>query len=77
MLVQFIDVDDETIIYEREINDLSLLFELVKHKAVINIFFDPNGKECFFGRLIDIEYTIKMNKEKMKESIQVVLDSKT
>ena len=45
-----------------------------KQKAVMNIFFDPEGEERVSGRICDYEYTIEINKGRVKESIVVALD---
>lgn len=74
MLVKFVEKDDHHIFFEKEFNDLSLIFEMIKQKAVMNIFFDPKGDERVSGRLCDYEYTIEINKGRMKESLFVALD---
>ncbi|AZU62570.1 hypothetical protein CHR53_15560 [Neobacillus mesonae] len=47
---------------------------MLKQKAVMNIFFDPEGDERVSGRLCDYEYTIEINKGRVKESLVVSLD---
>jgi hypothetical protein len=74
MLVRFRELDDHYIFFEKEFNDLSLIFEMLKQKAVMNIFFDPEGDEWVSGRLCDYEYTIEINKGRVKESLLVAFD---
>ncbi len=75
MLVKFVEKDDHRIFFEKEFNDISLIFEMVKQKAILNIFFDPEGEERVFGRLCDYEYTIEISKSRIMESLVVSLDS--
>ncbi|WML26265.1 hypothetical protein [Neobacillus sp. OS1-33] len=74
MLVKFKEKDDHLIVFEKEFNDLSLIFEMLKQKAIMNIFFDPEGDERVSGRVCDYEYTIEINKGRVKESLVVALD---
>jgi hypothetical protein len=74
VLVKFREKDDHHIFYEKEFNDLSLIFEILKQKAVMNIFFDSDGDERVSGRVFDYEYTIEFNKGRVKESLVVAFD---
>lgn len=74
MLVKFREKDDHHIFFEKEFNDLSIIFEMLKQKAVMIIFFDPEGDERVSGRVCDYEYTIEINKGRVKESLVVSLD---
>lgn len=74
MLVKFREKDDHHIFFEKEFSDLSLVFEMLKQKAIMNIFFDSEGDQRVSGRLCDYEYTIEINKGRIKESLVVAID---
>jgi hypothetical protein len=74
MLVMFREIEDHHIFFEKEFNDVSLILEMLRQKAVMNRFFDAEGVERVSGRLCDYEYTIEINKGRVKESLVVAVD---
>lgn len=63
MLVKFISTESPTIILEKDYQDILPLLEMIRHKADISIFLDPNGDKRVNGRLHSYEYIIEENKQ--------------
>jgi hypothetical protein len=74
MLVNFKDKREPIIFYRQDYSDISPILSLVKSKASVSIFLDPEGEERVIGRFHQCEYTIEINNYAVRESLSVSID---
>jgi hypothetical protein len=74
MLVNFKDKREPVFFYRQDYSDISPILSLVKAKASVSIFLDPEGEERVIGRFHQCEYTIEINNFAVRESLSVSID---
>lgn len=74
MLVNFMDMREPVIFYRQDFADVSPILSLVKARAAVSIFLDPEGEERVIGRFHRCEYIIEINGIAVRESLNVSID---